>query len=57
MTEPRPAKLAYLTDPDPRRPVLNVQVGDEEIQRFEINRDQLLNLNQQAADILVKAFK
>ena len=57
MTEPRSAKLAYLTDPDPRRPVLNVQVDDEEIQRFEINRDQLLNLNKQTADILVKAFK
>lgn len=57
MTEPAPVKLAFLTDPEPRRAVLNVQVGEEEIQRFEISRDQLFALNAKSADILLRDHK
>jgi hypothetical protein len=56
MAEPQPAQLAFLTDPEPGVVLLNVQV-DGELQRFQINRDQLFILNKDTADILVKAFK
>jgi hypothetical protein len=57
MTDVREARLVFLTDPERGVTVLNVQVGDEEIQRFQINRNHLFDLNHQAADILVKEFK
>lgn len=57
MTE-RQAKFAFLTDPEPGRVfLLNVQEEQGECQRWSINRDQLLNLNKQTADMLVRAFK
>lgn len=57
MNEPRPAQLAFLTDPEHGVVLLNVQVEGEEILRFKINRDQLFILNKDTADILMKAFK
>lgn len=57
MTEPPEAKLAFLTDPERGVTILNVQVGDEELQRFRINRNHLFELNHQTADILRKEFK
>lgn len=58
MTDARHAKLAFLTDPEPGVVLLNVQVeGEDELQRFKLNRDQLFMLNKDTADILVKAFK
>lgn len=57
MTEPRPADLAFLTDPERGVFVLNVQVEGEELRCFRLNRDQVFNLNKDTADILVKAFK
>lgn len=57
MTEARPAKLAFLTDPEPGVFLLNVQLNNDELYRFQINRDQLFILNKDTADILMKAFK
>ena len=58
MTDAHHAKLAFLTDPEPGVVLLNVQVeGEDELQRFKLNRDQLFILNKDTADILVKAFK
>jgi hypothetical protein len=51
MAEPQPAQLAFLTDPEPGVVLLNVQV-DGELQRFQINRDQLFILNKDTADIM-----
>lgn len=56
MTDPQPAQLAFLTDPEPGVVLLNVQV-DGELQQFRLNRDQIFILNKDTADILVKAFK
>ena len=57
MSDPRPAKLLFLTDPTPKQAVLNVQVGEEDLQRFELTRDQLFALNAKSADILLKDHK
>lgn len=56
MTAPQPAKLAFLTSPEPGVYLLNVQEA-EELRRWQLTRDQLFNLNKDTADILVKAFK
>jgi hypothetical protein len=57
MTEYPEAKLAFITNPERREAVLNIQVEGEELQRFRLNRDQLFGLNSQTADILLKDFK
>lgn len=57
MSEPAPAKFCFLTAPEPGVFLLNVQEEGEEIRRWQLNRDQLFNLNSQTADILKKAFK
>jgi hypothetical protein len=57
MPDPIPAHLLFLTDPEPRKAVLNLQVAGQEIQRFEVNRDQLFALNAKSADILLKDHK
>lgn len=44
MTNPIPAKLAYLTNPEPRRFILNIGLRDGELRQYEINADQLRNL-------------
>lgn len=51
------AKLAFITNPSRQEAVLNVQVEGAEIQRFELNRDQLFALNAESATILMKDFK
>jgi hypothetical protein len=56
-TTERPAKFAFITNPAPKEAVLNVQIEDEELQRFRLNRDHLFALNAQTADILLKDFK
>lgn len=57
MTEPRPADVMQLTDPEPGAFVLVLRAEGGELQRFMLNRDQLFELNHQTADILRKAFK
>lgn len=57
MTDPRPAKFAFVTNPSPKEAVFNVQIEGEELQRFKLNRDHLFGLNSQTADILLKDFK
>ena len=51
------AKAVFLTDPERGVTLLNVQVEGGEIQRFQINRNQLFELNHQTADILRKEYK
>lgn len=57
MTDHPPAHLAFLTNPSPREAVLNVQLEGQELQRFQINREQLFAINAKSADILLKDFK
>lgn len=59
MTEPALAKIIQLTDPDPGRTfVVGIQeAGGEELKRWRISREQLLNLNAATADILKRAFR
>lgn len=57
-TTERPAKLAFLTDPEPGRVfLLNIQEEGQECRRYQITREQLLNLNHQTADVLRRAFR
>lgn len=58
MTEPRLAKIIQLTDPEPGRTfVVGIQDAEgEELRRWQISREQLLNLNHQTADLLRRAF-
>jgi len=51
------AKLAYLTSPERGVVILNTQIDGAELQRVTLNRDQLLNLNKQAVDIVVGLMK
>lgn len=53
----QPAKLAYLTSPEKGETYLHVMSEGAELQSFRITRDQLLRLNAETADILVKEFK
>jgi hypothetical protein len=57
MNEYPEAKLAFLTDPERGVWVLNVQIGEGELQRFRITKDHLFGLNSKTADILLKEFK
>jgi hypothetical protein len=57
MSDIAPAKLVFLTDPERGVWVLNVQIGDGELQRFRITRDHLFGLNSKTADILLREFK
>lgn len=57
MDEAPAARLVFLTDPERGVALLNVQVGQGELQTFRLSRDHLFNLNKQTADILVKEFK
>lgn len=57
MSEPRPADFIQLMDPEPGVFVLNFRVEGGEQQLVQLNREQVLNLNKDTADILVKAFK
>lgn len=57
MSEYPDAQLAFITNPERREAVLNIQVEGEEMKRFRLNRDQLFSLNSQTADILLKDFK
>lgn len=57
MSEPQDAKLAYLTNPDARVVVINIQVDEGEPVRFRLSREQLFNLNSASADMLLRNFK
>lgn len=57
MTEAVSADFIQLIDPEPGMFVLNFRAEGGELQRVKLNRDQVLNLNKDTADILVKAFK
>lgn len=51
------AKNLRLTDPVRGRFVLLVQVEDQEPLRFEINKDQVLGLNADSANILLRNWQ
>lgn len=55
--QPQPAQSVVLTDPEPGMFVLGTQVEGEEFRRITINREQLLKLNHETADVLRRAFK
>ena len=57
MPEPIPAHLLFLTDPEPKVCLLNVQAEGEELRTYRVNRDQLFSLNKQTANILLKDYK
>jgi hypothetical protein len=57
VSEEPQARLVFLTDPERGVTILNVQVGEGELQSFRLSRDHLFNLNKQTADILVREFK
>jgi hypothetical protein len=57
MSEYPEAKLAFLTDPERGVWILNVQIGEGDLQRFRLTRDHLFGLNSKTADILLKEFK
>lgn len=57
MSDHSAAHLCFITNPAPREAVLNVQVQNEELLRFNLNRDQLFALNAKSADILMRDFK
>lgn len=57
MTEDPAARLVFLTDPERGVWVLNVQIGEGELQRFRITKDHLFGLNSKTADILLREFK
>lgn len=50
-------RLVFLTDPEQGVALLNIQVGEGELQRLRINRDQLFRLNHETADILQRQYK
>jgi hypothetical protein len=53
MQDPPTLSLLYLTLPTPSEPTLNLQLGDKFVQ-FRVTEDQILNLNQDIADALVR---
>jgi hypothetical protein len=57
MTDYPPAKLAFITNPEKQVAVLNVQTEGGELCRAVLNKRQLLNLNHEIADVLIKDFK
>ncbi|TAI61592.1 hypothetical protein [Bradyrhizobium sp. Leo170] len=55
MSEPVPMRFIFVTMRETEQPVLNIQSVDmEELRRFTMSRDQLLLLNAQTADALLK---
>ena len=56
MTDPVPARNINLTDPEPGVFVFSAQTEDGELKQYRLDRSQVLVLNKQTADILVKAF-
>ena len=46
-------RFVYVTLPTPIQPTLNVTIGDTH-QRFRVSRDQLINLNAQIADAVLR---
>lgn len=56
---PPSAKIAFLSDPEPKVCIINVQGEGENdpLHAYRLNRDQLFRLNKQTADILLKDFK
>jgi hypothetical protein len=57
MDETPAARLVFLTDPERGVWVLNIQIGEGELQRFRITKDHLFGLNSKTADILLREFK
>lgn len=55
--QPQAAQTVFLIDPEPGVFVLGTQVEGEDLRRITINRDQLLKLNHETADVLRRAFK
>ena len=53
MSEIMPLRFVYLTLPTPTEPVLNVMVGHT-FSQYRISREQLFQVNAQAADALVR---
>ena len=50
------AKLAYLTTPAPGVFVLNIQVGDGSVQRFEISKAHLSNILIDGASVALREY-
>lgn len=48
-----PLRFVYLTLPTPTEPTLNLTIGDNHA-RFRVNRNQLINLNAQIADAVLR---
>jgi len=46
-------RFVYVTLPTPIQPTLNITIGDNH-QRFRVSRDQLINLNAQIADAVLR---
>lgn len=57
MPDATPAQLLFLTDPEPKVCLLNVQGEDGELRIYRVSRDQLFHLNKMTADILLKDHK
>lgn len=51
------ADLLYLTNPERREAIVNIQISGAQLLRVRINKDQLFALNAKSADILLKDFK
>lgn len=51
------ADLFYLTNPEQREAIVNIQISGAQLLRVRINKDQLFALNAKSADILLKDFK
>lgn len=56
MTDLQHPQLLYLTNPEHRVIVVNVQVN-EALQRFQLTKDQIFNLNSASADMILRNFK
>jgi hypothetical protein len=50
------AKLAYLTTPAPGVFILNIQVGDGPVQRFEISKAHLSNILIDGASVALREY-
>jgi hypothetical protein len=55
MTDPRPAKLAFLTQPAPGLYLLNLRVEGEDFYRLEISKGQLDNIVVDGANMALRA--
>jgi hypothetical protein len=54
MSEPQPAKLAFLTQPSPGIYTLNLQVDGQEFYRLQISRAKLANIVIDATRMLLR---